>query len=142
MNNLEIKITEWFLRIALSTGLLSAVGDRFGFWSRAHSTWGNWENFLAYTQKINPLVPQSLIPLLGGFATFLEIGFALGLLSTFKTEFFAKGTGVLLLLFGLTMTFTLSIKAPLDYSVFIGSAAAFALSILMKKQPLAAKDLA
>ena len=134
MKNLETKITEWFLRISLSTSLLSAVGDRLGIWSKEHSSWGNWESFLTYTQKLNPFVLPSLIPLLGGFATFLEIVFALSLLATYKTEYFAKATGILLLLFGLAMTFTLSIKAPLDYSVFIGSAAAFSLSILVKKQ--------
>ncbi|RUT67922.1 DoxX family protein [Flavobacterium cupreum] len=127
------KIVEWFIRIALSVGLLSAVADRFGFWSKELSAWGNWESFLAYTQKINPMFPPSLIPFLGGLATILEIAFAIGLLSTFKTTFFAKATGFLLLLFGLSMAFSTNIKAPLDYSVFCASAAAFSLGIIAKR---------
>ncbi len=134
MKTSEANIIEWFLRIALSVTILSAVADRFGFWSKELSAWGSWEPFLAYTQTINPLVSPSVIPFLGGLATFLEILFALALLTTFKTSLFAKATGCLLLLFGLSMAFALNIKAPLDYSVFVGSAAAFALSIIAKKE--------
>lgn len=129
----ENKIVEWFLRISLSVTLFSAVADRFGFWSKELSAWGNWENFIAYTQKLNPWVPNSMINVIGGIATFLEIAFAIGLLTTFRTELIAKGTGFLLLIFGLTMSLFVNIKAPLDYSVFIGSASAFALSYLTKK---------
>lgn len=112
---------------------LSAVADRFGLWAKDVSAWGNWDNFIAYTQELNPVVPNSLIPFIGGIATFLEIVFAIGLLINFKTSLFAKGSGFLLLLFALAMAFSKSIKAPLDYSVFCASAAAFALSLLSKK---------
>ncbi len=54
MKTTEQKIVEWFLRIALSLGFLSAVADRFGLWGKEVSAWGNWENFIAYTQKLNP----------------------------------------------------------------------------------------
>lgn len=134
MKTSETKIIEWFLRVALSAGLLSAVADRFGFWTKELSAWGNWESFLAYTQKLNPFVPHSFIPFVGGVATFLEFGFGLILLTTFKTPLFAKATGFLFLLFGLSMTFSLNIKAPLDYSVFCASAGAFALSIIANRQ--------
>lgn len=140
MNKLsEIKIVEWFLRISLSAGLLSAVADRFGLWDKAHSSWGNWENFVAYTQKLNPFVSASLIQSVAGAATFLEIAFALGLLFNFKISLIARATGCLFLLFALAMSFSNTIKAPLDYSVFCDSAAAFALSILSKRN--ANKDL-
>ncbi len=129
----EQKIVEWFLRIALSVGLLSAVADRFGLWSKELSAWGNWEIFIAYTQKLNLWVPHSLINIVGGLSTFLEVAFAICLLTNFKTSIIAKGTGFLLLAFGLSMAFFINIKAPLDYSVFIGSASAFALSFLAKK---------
>lgn len=129
----EKKVIEWFLRIALSTGFLSAVADRFGLWSKELSAWGNWGEFIAYTQKLNPWVPNSLINIVGGLATFLEVSFAIALLTNFKTSLIAKGSGFLLLIFGLSMAFFLNIKAPLDYSVFMGSASAFALSYLTKK---------
>ncbi len=128
----EIKIVEWFLRLSLSAGLLSAVADRFGLWDKAHSAWGNWGNFVAYTKTLNPLFPDSVIPFLAGISTFLEIAFGVGLLLNFKTALIAKGCGCLLLLFALAMTFSNSIKAPLDYSVFCASAAAFALSVITK----------
>ena len=130
----EIKIVEWFLLLSLSAGLLSAVADRFGFWDKAHSAWGNWQNFVAYTKTLNPLFPNSVIPLLAGISTFLEIAFGVGLLLNFKTTLIAKACGCLLLLFALAMTFSNSIKAPLDYSVFCASAAAFALSVITKNK--------
>lgn len=46
----------------------------------------------------------------------------------FKTKIAAYGTGFLLLIFSLSMTIALGIKAPLDYSVWVGSAAAFLLA--------------
>ncbi|MHA4806885.1 DoxX protein [Flavitalea flava] len=126
------KIIEWFLRLALSIGLLSAVADRFGFWPKKISAWGNWEKFVAYTQQINPFVPAKIVPLLAISATALEIAFGALLLTNFKTIWVARGSGFLLLLFGLAMTFSKGIKAPLDYSVFSASAAAFALSVLVQ----------
>jgi thiosulfate dehydrogenase (quinone) large subunit len=126
------KMTEWFLRISVSAGFLSAVADRYGLWDKKHSAWGNWESFVAYTGTLNPWFPPDFIPVIGAVATFLEIAFALMLLTTFRTSITAKCSGILLLLFALSMTFSNSIKAPLDYSVFCASAAAFALSELVK----------
>lgn len=133
MKTSEHKLVEWLLRITLSIGMLSAVADRFGIWSQELSAWGNWQNFLAYTQQLNPWIPSSLISTVGGTATFLEVLFGIGLLTPVKTSEIAKGTGVLLLLFGISMATFLAIKAPLDYSVFVGAAAAFSLSLLTKK---------
>ncbi len=126
------KVIEWFLRLALSAGLLSAVADRFGLWSKEVSAWGNWESFVAYTQKINPLISAKFIPILAYSATALEIAFGVLLLTNFKTTWVARGCGILLLLFALSMTFSNSIKAPLDYSVFCASASAFALSLIVQ----------
>jgi thiosulfate dehydrogenase [quinone] large subunit len=130
----EIKISEWFLRIALSAGFLSASADRFGMWPKEHSAWGNWQSFVAYTKSLNPLVPEILIPFLAYAATGLEIGLGVLLLTTFKTNWVAKASSGLLLLFALSMTFSNSIKAPLDYSVFTASAAAFVLSFIVSKE--------
>jgi uncharacterized membrane protein YphA (DoxX/SURF4 family) len=127
------KITEWFIRLSLSAGLLSAVADRLGLWSKEISAWGNWGNFVAYTQKLNPLVPTKIIPLFAYSATALEIVFGVLLLTNIKTIWVAKGCGFLLLLFALTMAFSTSIKTPLDYSVFCASAAAFSLCSFIQK---------
>lgn len=128
----EIKIAEWFLRIALSAGFLSATADRFGMWPKEVSAWGNWQSFVDYTKSLNPFAPDSLVPFLAYFATGLEIALGVLLLMNFKADWVAKASSVLLLVFALSMTISKSIKGPLDYSVFTGSAAAFALSVLVQ----------
>lgn len=122
-----------FLRSAISLSLLSAVADRFGLWGKDHSAWGNWENFLNYTRLINPWFPDKLIGTIGAIATGAEILFAVCLLIGYKTETFAKMSGLLLLTFGLSMSFSTGIKGAFDYSVFSASAAAFALGSMKNK---------
>jgi thiosulfate dehydrogenase (quinone) large subunit len=125
-------IIKIFLRLALAAGFFSAVADRLGWWPSG-AAWGNWASFLDYTKVINPWFPPSIIPAVGLIATVAEVVFAIALLIGFKTEWFAKASGLLLLTFGLAMTFSVGIKAPLDYSVFNASAAAFALSTFKAK---------
>ena len=127
------KLVKLFLRLVLSVGFLSAVADRFGFWSKEFSVWGNWENFLNYTKLLNPWVPENLIEPMGVIATVAEIIFPIFLLLGFKTELFAKLSGFLLLIFALSMTFSTGIKGAFDYSVFTAAAAAFALSTMKQK---------
>tara|TARA_R110000868_G_scaffold118221_3_gene313676 strand:+ start:9196 stop:9627 length:432 start_codon:yes stop_codon:yes gene_type:complete len=127
------KVIKCFLRLAISFGFLSAVADRFGIWSKEVSVWGNWDNFLSYTQLINPWIPNSLIPTIGILATAAEIVFATFLIIGLKTELFAKLSGFLLLIFALSMTFSTGIKGAFDFSVFSASAGAFALSLMKEK---------
>ena len=128
-----MKIIKLFLRLAIAIGFLSAVADRFGMWSKENSAWGNWDSFLAYTQLLNPWIPNSLIPTMGILATGAEITFAIFLIIGYKTELFAKLSGFLLLTFALSMTFTIGLKSAFDYSVFSASAGAFALGLLKEK---------
>jgi thiosulfate dehydrogenase [quinone] large subunit len=130
MNSRNIKL---FLRVAIALSFLSAVADRFGLWSESVSVWGTWDNFVAYTQIINPWIPDSIITAVALTATVAEIVFALALLIGFKTELVAHLSGLLLLLFALSMTFSVGIKGVFDYSVFSASAAAFALSLMKDK---------
>ena len=130
---MKVKIIKLFLRVSIGVGFLSAVADRFGLWSKEVSAWGNWGNFLKYTKKLNPVVPQSLIPFIGWVSTLLEIVLGICLIIGFKTSFTAKMSGWLLLIFALAMTFSVGIKAPLDASVFAASAAAFGLSLIKEK---------
>lgn len=130
---METKAIKLFLRLSISIAFLSAVADRFGFWSKEASAWGNWDGFLKYTRLINPWVPDSLIPTLAVIATGAEILFALFLLVGFKTELVGKLSGLLLLLFALSMTFSTGIKGVLDYSVLSASAGAFAISLIREK---------
>ncbi len=114
-------------------GFLSAVADRFGIWPEEKSSWGNWERFLEYTRLLNPWVPDNLINIVGSIATLAEILLAIFLIIGFKTSLSAMLSGFLLLIFGLAMTFTIGIKAPLDYSVFSAAAAGFGLSLIKEK---------
>lgn len=133
MKNITIPQAGLILRIALGITMLSAVADRFGFWGAPGDpgvAWGNWENFIAYTQTLNSFASKSVAGILGALATFFEIIFCLFLIIGFKTRIVAFGTSGLMLLFALSMAISVSIKAPLDYSVFTSSAAALLLSTI------------
>ncbi|GAB3986653.1 hypothetical protein GCM10028807_04530 [Spirosoma daeguense] len=130
----EIKIAEWFLRLSLSTGFLSASADRFGLWPSALSAWGNWENFINYTKTLLPFLPSGMVTISAVATTILEMLFGIALLTNFKTSWVTKGSCALLLLFGFSMAFSVSIKAPFDYSVFTCASAAFALSVLVNRK--------
>ena len=127
------KIIKLFLRFGIGIGFLSAVADRFGFWPVEISAWGNWENFLAYTKVINPIIPDLLVTPFGIIATGTEVLFGIFLILGFKTEYVAKLSGYLMLIFALAITFSTGIKGAFDYSVYAASAAAFALSIMNNK---------
>lgn len=130
---MSLRLVKLFLRLSLSIGFLSAVADRFGWWNKQNSVWGNWDSFLAYTKTLNPLFPDSLIAPIAIVATVLEVAFAFFLLIGFKTEFFARLSGCLLLVFALSMAFSTGIKGTFDYSVFTAAGAAFALSLMKEK---------
>lgn len=127
------QLIKLFLRFAISASFLSAVADRFGYWSKEISVWGNWNSFLDYTALLNPWFPASFIPALGIIATTAEVIFAFCLIIGLKTELVAKLSGILLLIFALSMTFSTGIKGAFDYSVFTASAASFALSLMKEK---------
>lgn len=126
------KLVKLFLRLAIAGGFLSAVADRFGIWSY-HIAWGNWDNFIAYTQTIMPWFSHFWVQIAAIVATAAEIIFAIFLLIGWKTSLFAKWSGILLLLFALAMTFSGGIKTAFDASVFAASAAAFALGTMKVK---------
>lgn len=127
MTDQKVLFPQLFLRFAIAVTMLSAVADRFGFWGE-NSAWGNWENFEKYTKQLTFFLPETLSTFSAYLATFLEIIFPLMLIFGFKTKIATYGTGFLLLIFALSMTIALGIKAPLDYSVWVGSAAAFLLA--------------
>ena len=124
---------QWFLRLALAAGFLSAIADRFGMWGppgAPNVEWGNWQRFVDYVAKLNWFVPEHAIPALAWAATVGEFAVALGLLVGWQLRWFAVAGGLLLLSFALTMTMALGIKAPLDFSVFGAAAGAFLLAAI------------
>lgn len=126
------KAVKLFLRFAIAGGFLSAVADRFGIWTY-HLAWGNWGSFVEYTQLINPWLSDPLVHAAAIIATALEIVFAVCLIIGFKTELVAKLSGVLLLIFALSMTFSTGVKTAFDASVWAAAAAAFSLSLIKEK---------
>ena len=133
MSKTTQNIVKLFLRFAISASFLSAVADRFGYWSKEVSVWGNWNSFLEYTALLNPWFPTSFVTALGIIATAAEVIFAICLIIGFKTEVVARLSGILLLIFALSMTFSTGIKGAFDFSVFTASAAAFALGLMKEK---------
>lgn len=121
----------FLLRLALGVTFLSAVADRFGLWGangEAGVAWGDFAHFTAYTAKLNWFVPASLIPILAWTATIAEFALGLGLMIGLFTRAAALLSALMLLVFALTMTIALGVKAPHDYSVFSAAAGAFLLS--------------
>lgn len=130
---MNVKWLKLYLRLAIGIGFLSAVADRLGFYPKKIAVWGDWNNFLSYTEIINPWLPQSIIPLLGILATALEIAFGICLIIGFKTKLIANLSGILMLLFALSITFSTGFKGAFDYSVFAASAGAFSLAMIKEK---------
>ena len=131
-----MEAAQWFLRVALSASLLSAVADRFGLWGPPGSpnvAWGDWRTFEEYVAKLNWFAPQSTIFALAWAATLAEILVGLGLLAGWQLRWVAFAGGLLLLSFAVTMTIALGIKAPLDFSVFGAAAGAFLLAAVSGK---------
>jgi len=124
-----------FLRLALGISFLSAVADRFGLWGsfgQPNVSWGDFSHFVAYTGKLNWFVPSTAIPALAWLATWAETLLGVALVLGVFTRVAAFLSGWLLLLFALSMTFALGIKAPLNLSVFSASGAAFLLATCRK----------
>jgi putative oxidoreductase len=118
-------IASLLLRLALASGFLSAVASRLNLWGNQSS---GWQNFLSYTEQVNSFVPKNFIPILAVASTVLELLFGILLLVGYKTPYIASCSAILTLTFALAMTFSFGIKEPLDYSVFVFSAAAFLLA--------------
>ena len=125
------KLSSLFVRLAVGTSFLSAVGDRFGFWGafgQPQVAWGDFSHFLAYVVKLNWFMPSATIPALAWISTGAEVLLGTALVAGIYTRAAALLSGLLLLLFGLSMTFALGLEAPLSASVFSASAGAFLLS--------------
>ena len=117
-----------FLRLALGLSFFSALADRFGLWGafgQPSVSWGSFARFVAYTGKLNWFLPEALIPALAIIATCAEALFGLCLVIGWYTRTVALLSGMLLILFGVTMTVALGVKAPLDFSVFSAATGAF-----------------
>ncbi|RKE52319.1 DoxX family membrane protein [Sphingobacterium detergens] len=122
--------SQLFVRLAVATAFLSAVADRLGFWGApgtANASWGNWANFVAYSNQLNFFAPAAMGNVLAIGATILEVIFALLLLIGYRTRLAALLSGSLLTIFALMMTLSFGIKVTFNYSVWVGASACFLL---------------
>lgn len=126
-------LVQFYLRIGLGASYLCAGLDRLGVWGPpggARISWGDWQHFMDYAYKLLFFLPYGLANFVAGVASAAEIIFGVLLILGLLTRWAAIGSGILLLLFALSMTVALGIQAPLNYSVFTASAASFLLSTL------------
>src|SRR5688500_12895910 len=133
MDTRKTTAIQLFLRIAISASFLSAVADRLGMWGAPGESgvaWGDWENFVDYSQAVNSFASAQVNQVLATIATIAEVLLAVLLLMGYKVRLAAIASGVLLSGFGLAMTYSFGIKASLDYSVWTAAAASFALSAI------------
>jgi putative oxidoreductase len=124
------KLAEVFARVALGASFLSAVADRFGLWGapgKPGVAWGDFQHFAQYAGMVNSFLPARVIPAVAWAATIAETTFGLGLVLGIYKRVVTLGSAALLLMFALAMSISFGIKAPLDYSVFSASGAAFLL---------------
>lgn len=131
------KVLTLYARLAIATGFLSAVADRFGLWGPAGSAkvaWGNWKNFVAYTAVLNFFLPRWSAPILAVVVTIAETTLGILLILGLWQGVTAAVSAALLCLFALAMSVALGVKAPLDYSVFSAAAAAGLLYVCADKQ--------
>lgn len=129
--NIKTDYFALFARIAIAMSFLSAVADRFGWWTPVlgseNIVWGNMGNFIAYTGVLVPWVSKQVLPVLAWLVTIAEVVFGVLLIIGYQKRIVALLSGVLLLTFAFSMMFFSSLKAPLDYSVFTASACSFLL---------------
>jgi uncharacterized membrane protein YphA (DoxX/SURF4 family) len=123
------------LRFALGAGFLLPVLDRIGLLGApgsANVSWGNWTNFVTYTNRLMPYISPKMASFFGLVATIGEAIFGILLIIGYKIKLAAYGSFALTLVFALSMLFFTGYRSPFDYSVFSVS---FATLLLASIQP-------
>lgn len=129
--NKTTSFAQMYLRLALGIGFILPVLDRLGYLGAPGSPnvgWGNWTNFVAYTQSLVPYLSLQLANFSGLVATILEVVFGILLIVGYKTKLAAFGSSLLTLVFALSMLFFAGYRAPFNYSVFVVSASSLLLA--------------
>jgi len=124
-------IAQLFLRMALGIGYLVPALDRMGVWGTyggKNISWGDWQHFIKYAEEVLSFLPHPLVNVFAIMATIAEISFGLLLIIGKWTKIAATGSGLLALVFALSMSVSFGIVSPLSYSVFTVSAASFLLA--------------
>ncbi|MEJ1242278.1 DoxX family membrane protein [Chryseolinea sp. T2] len=125
------QISQLYLRVAIGVGYIVPSLDRLGVWGPPggkNISWGNWQSFLKYASETMSFLPTPLITPFAVIATTAELLLGSLLIIGKWTRIAAMGSGLLSLLFALSMTISFGIVSPLSYSVFTLSAGSFLLS--------------
>jgi uncharacterized membrane protein YphA (DoxX/SURF4 family) len=124
-------------RFGLASAYLSAVADRFGAWGRhgaPNVTWGDFQHFVAQVTTLFPWASKSVALVLAWLSTVLESALGLGLLIGLRTKTLAIGSACLLIVFGLSMTFSAGgIHAAFASSVVSAAGASLLLAYVASK---------
>jgi uncharacterized membrane protein YphA (DoxX/SURF4 family) len=127
----KLKTPQFLLRIALGMTFLTPVSDRLGIlgpMGGRNIEWGNWDNFLNYTATLIPFLDRPMINVMGSIATIAEAVIGILLIIGYKTKYAAIASCLLTLIFILSMTVFLGIKAPINYAVFVTCTSSLLLS--------------
>jgi hypothetical protein len=121
------RLATLYARLAVGAAFLSAVAARFGLW---HDRGPHpFAAFIHYTGEVNSFLPPATYPYLAVAATAAELSLGIALIALPRLRWPALASGILLAMFGLSMTISGGIKSALDASVFSASAAAFLLGL-------------
>lgn len=110
-----------FIRVFLGLIYLWVVADRLGILGPDGNlgvVWGNFDHFLEYTATLNPWFPRVVSDILGYFVTFFEVVLGVLLVSGIRLKEAALASLAQLLVFLLSMTFSIGFKEAFDYIVF------------------------
>lgn len=126
-------IAQLLLRLMLGIGFLLPVMDRIGWFGPAGAngtSWGNWDNFIAYTHTLLPYMSSDGANFMGLIATAAEVILGVALIIGYQIRLASIGSFLLTLSFGLSMFFFEALRSPFNYSVFTASAASLLLSTI------------
>lgn len=129
----SFQVPQLVLRIALGIGFLVPVSDRLGLlgpFGGRNIEWGNWDNFINYTGTLMPFLDKPAVNIMGCIATLGEAGLGILLIIGFKTRLAAIGSCLLTLIFALSMSVFLGIKAPINFATFPFCAASLLLATI------------
>lgn len=127
------------VRTLMAADFLLAVGDRFGVLGppgAAGVSWGDFAHFVSYTRSIITFLPGDLAPAFAVIATIAETTLAAALLLGLRLQFAALGAGLLLIVYGTSMTLSLPAGEQFHYNVFVLAAGMLTLATLPhRRQP-------
>ena len=93
------KAAVFYARLALGAAFLSGIADRFGLYGK-NVGYGNFDNFVKYTARVNSFMPAFTVRYLAWGATVAELLLGLALVFGLWIRWTSLASAVLLVLFG------------------------------------------